>query len=264
MSLAALFLGVAAYVAFKNWKIVRTGSLALEEQRSLNRDCAPHLRRLPPIRYDWVDPVNSKAKFDRYDLVTFLLECLASMESVVQQQIDERMAGAANFADYARKLEQIRLAQLGRSGSKKLSAKRYKWIEQKLFARETLKAPGCFAEIRISVTYRSPKGQNSYQRGLIWNFDELCLAMDAMRGNREQRTTAAFMRQQERNRMTRRVRAEILTRDQYRCQMCGASAAHGAILHVDHIIPVSRGGQTVHGNLQALCQDCNLGKSDVL
>jgi len=33
-------------------------------------------------------------------------------------------------------------------------------------------------------------------------------------------------------------------------------------LHVDHIVPVSRGGKSVMGNLQTLCEDCNCGKGN--
>ena len=35
-------------------------------------------------------------------------------------------------------------------------------------------------------------------------------------------------------------------------------------LHIDHIIPWSKGGETVLENLQTLCSDCNLGKSNIL
>jgi 5-methylcytosine-specific restriction endonuclease McrA len=66
----------------------------------------------------------------------------------------------------------------------------------------------------------------------------------------------------ERSLLTARLRADILSRDRSRCQRCGASAADGATLHIDHIIPVSRGGLTVPDNLQTLCASCNLGKSN--
>lgn len=42
----------------------------------------------------------------------------------------------------------------------------------------------------------------------------------------------------------------------------GAAAADGVKLHVDHIVPVSRGGKTVMSNLQTLCEDCNCGKGN--
>ena len=55
---------------------------------------------------------------------------------------------------------------------------------------------------------------------------------------------------------------EILSRDNITCVKCGRSpnTEKGVSLHVDHIIPVSKGGKTEYSNLQTLCSDCNLGK----
>jgi len=57
-----------------------------------------------------------------------------------------------------------------------------------------------------------------------------------------------------------KLRYSILERDGFRCQSCGASAATGAVLHVDHICAVANGGTNDPSNLQTLCSDCNLGK----
>ena len=62
--------------------------------------------------------------------------------------------------------------------------------------------------------------------------------------------------------MTDSLRYDILWRDGYKCQICGITAKDGAKLHVDHIIPIAKGGKTVPDNLQTLCERCNLGKSD--
>ena len=59
-----------------------------------------------------------------------------------------------------------------------------------------------------------------------------------------------------------RLRALVLMRDGARCQLCGVEARNGAILHVDHVVPWSKGGETVLDNLQVLCHVCNIGKSD--
>ncbi len=68
----------------------------------------------------------------------------------------------------------------------------------------------------------------------------------------------------EREALTPRIRYQILTRDHHRCTICGRSAVEdGVKLHVDHIIPVSKGGKTTFDNLRTLCQDCNLGKSNL-
>lgn len=61
-----------------------------------------------------------------------------------------------------------------------------------------------------------------------------------------------------------RLRFKVLSRDFYRCQSCGRSPATepGVQLHIDHVVPWSRGGLTTIENLRTLCEKCNLGKGD--
>ena len=63
-----------------------------------------------------------------------------------------------------------------------------------------------------------------------------------------------------------RTRFLVMKRDNFKCCICGRSPATtpGLELHIDHIKPWSKGGETVIDNLQTLCSDCNLGKSDLL
>lgn len=60
-----------------------------------------------------------------------------------------------------------------------------------------------------------------------------------------------------------RLRIRVFKRDNYKCK-CGRSpATHpGCDLHLDHIVPWSKGGETVESNLQTLCDRCNLGKGN--
>ena len=62
-----------------------------------------------------------------------------------------------------------------------------------------------------------------------------------------------------------RIRWRVLQRDHFTCCACGASPAisPGVDLHVDHVLPWSKGGETIIENLQTLCSKCNLGKSNV-
>lgn len=66
----------------------------------------------------------------------------------------------------------------------------------------------------------------------------------------------------ERAKLSASLRYDILKRDGFRCQICGATIKDGVKLHVDHIFPVSKGGKTEPNNLRTLCDKCNLGKSD--
>lgn len=52
------------------------------------------------------------------------------------------------------------------------------------------------------------------------------------------------------------VRKEVMERDAYRCQRCGGHRD----LHLDHVIPESRGGDSTPANLRVLCASCNAEK----
>lgn len=62
----------------------------------------------------------------------------------------------------------------------------------------------------------------------------------------------------------RSLRYQVLRRDGGKCVLCGVTAANGATLHVDHIKPRSLFPELELEitNLQVLCSDCNLGKSN--
>lgn len=64
-----------------------------------------------------------------------------------------------------------------------------------------------------------------------------------------------------RNPLTKSIRHEVFKRDGYRCLECGATNKETR-LHIDHIIPVAQGGSDELSNLQTLCRDCNLAKSN--
>ncbi|KQX27501.1 hypothetical protein ASD97_24675 [Streptomyces sp. Root63] len=63
--------------------------------------------------------------------------------------------------------------------------------------------------------------------------------------------------------VSKRLRYEILRRDNHACRYCGATAPT-VKLNVDHVIPVSLGGGDAPTNLVAACADCNGGKTSSL
>lgn len=61
--------------------------------------------------------------------------------------------------------------------------------------------------------------------------------------------------------LSKKTRFEVFKRDSFTCQYCGNNPPV-VVLEVDHIVPVSRGGEDVIDNLITSCFDCNRGKSD--
>lgn len=60
--------------------------------------------------------------------------------------------------------------------------------------------------------------------------------------------------------VSKRLRYEILRRDNHTCRYCGRSAPE-VRLTVDHVLATTLGGTDVPANLVAACADCNSGKS---
>lgn len=65
------------------------------------------------------------------------------------------------------------------------------------------------------------------------------------------------------NRMcSAKERFKIMERDDFRCFYCGINCSKTEI-HIDHIVPYSKGGLSDVNNLATTCQTCNLGKSNL-
>jgi hypothetical protein len=60
--------------------------------------------------------------------------------------------------------------------------------------------------------------------------------------------------------VSKRVRYEVLRRDNHTCRYCGGTAPD-VTLTVDHVVPVALGGSDEPSNLVTACRDCNAGKT---
>ena len=125
-----------------------------------------------------------------------------------------------------------------------------------------------FITVRDQTRYR----QRNYQRtpykvsvpdreldvGLDW----LQERRDALSDIGFETTLRKYYAKNQRRLMTQALRRQIAERDNYTCQICGKYMPDGVGLHIDHIVPVSKGGKTVPSNLQVLCSKCNGSKSN--
>lgn len=59
--------------------------------------------------------------------------------------------------------------------------------------------------------------------------------------------------------LSKKIRFEVFKRDAFTCQYCGKTPPK-VVLEIDHIHPVSEGGDNDIDNLLSACFDCNRGK----
>lgn len=62
--------------------------------------------------------------------------------------------------------------------------------------------------------------------------------------------------------ISKKLRFEVLKRDNFTCQYCGRSSPD-VLLEIDHLKPISKGGKNEIFNLITSCKDCNRGKGKV-
>jgi len=257
-------IGVAVAVGgpllYRRWRastLVERHSEALRRLGELNAALASRLAAPPKLVRHFEDALRSKQAFDRHDLRAFLFRCLASHRVEINGRLAERTRLETAFTDYLREVQSIASTSLGGSTAPDLPAEKFRRIEQRLFDRRKLDRPNVVIDIRCTVTYRSPKGRNFYKRSAAFGLAEIAQAMVEL----EHVDLTRLQAQQQREQLSASTRVDVLNRDGRRCRMCGRTSAV-VELHVDHIVPVSRGGTNDMSNLQALCRDCNLGKSN--
>ena len=75
-------------------------------------------------------------------------------------------------------------------------------------------------------------------------------------------TDAAMALAEQKVRVMPSIRWQVFKRDNWKCCACGRGSQQDVILHVDHIVPRSKGGTDTLDNYQTLCSECNAGKSN--
>ena len=99
-------------------------------------------------------------------------------------------------------------------------------------------------------------------KSCICNYDYLFNRNERLKKINYECTIKEYDSNNQRKLMTKELRRQIIRRDKFTCQNCGKYMPDEVGLHVDHIIPISKGGKTVPSNLQVLCSKCNGSKSN--
>lgn len=137
----------------------------------------------------------------------------------------------------------------------------YSVLERRVMKNEEKhrEPPTTESTITCSIHYTSPAGRNRYKNFQVYSTEDIKNFVNQSYVLEKERESKEYQRKI----LTLSLRYDILKRDNFKCVICGRTPKKdGVTLHVDHIIPVSKGGKTEPENLRTLCSICNLGKSD--
>lgn len=212
-----------------------------------------------PENWIFCKELNSKTQLDKFNYDHFFEEKIQEnwmKMGTLDRQVNEnrKLLNRYNeeIHDWVAPLrEELFVANL------KIPFKKYRKYEEKLVKEVTIN-PRISIYFICRASYVSPKGRNSYSGERTYTVEDLEAHKQHIEEIAKQKETKTYQRRA----MTQSLRYDILKRDHFKCVLCGRSAEDGVKLHVDHIIPVSKGGKTVPSNLRTLCEDCNFGKRD--
>ena len=230
---------------------VKENSKMLSEINSINT--AYSFQEIPPALWYSYD-CSSKREYDLVDYKEYMIDIIKDNIDHYQQLLMKIQYNKTLFSSYKDELWKVREIKKEEQDY----YNQYPFFEQtesQMFGETVLK-PVINLHVTISYHYITPKGQKSYNKSCYLETDEIQECYNEAIERKEHEKTAKYQREI----MTPSLRYDVMKRDGFRCVLCGAEAKDGIKLHVDHIIPVSKGGKTEISNLRTLCDRCNMGK----
>lgn len=259
-AIAVILCIIALVIDIKTKKIILEKSQRVKTLLDLNKTI--HFKTIPS-KYSNHLSCNSKRQLDNLSIDDYLISLIDSNEAFYRNIIETISFNRNSYNAYMTQAQDIpSTATEEYCRSFRCSLTRFLMYEERAFKKYLLPKPQLDIEVYCKATYTSPQGRNHYQIEESYSYDELQELFNDTMELKAERQTRQCQITLERAKMTHSLRYDILTRDNYRCQICGSTAQDGVKLHVDHIIPVSKGGKTEPSNLRTLCDRCNLGKSD--
>lgn len=206
--------------------------------------------------YQFRKECKSKQEFNRTLPKDYLHYVLKKEKTLISKLEKDIQYNQAVIGEYNKQCEKLQSNYSFDSSLKESFRK----AELEIFEKEKLKIRTTYS-FTILVSYVTPQRRKRYSKSKTFSRAELLSEIKKIDENRIAKEQRIAQMEYERSQMTSKLRYEVLKRDHYRCVICGASSSDGVTkLHVDHIIPIARGGKTELSNLQTLCQRCNLGK----
>ena len=244
----------------KYYGIIYANSNWYKQVKELNNRTKFYTEILDNGRSSWYVDVNSKPKFDKTSPEDELFKLLSLHRSKVERALEQvrrnRIINEVYCKEFYTLKSSVSPALCGELGIK---YDRFVRLEEKVVYRQKLQIVHAYS-ITCYVSYVSPQGRNHYRKHCFFDESRIHAAIKELDKRNAYKSTEEWRRKNERTKVTPSLRYDVMRRDGFRCCLCGRTAANGVELEVDHIIPVSRGGNTTYSNLQTLCRDCNRGK----
>lgn len=238
---------------------VEASSVKIAELLKLNESIG--FLDIPP-EFKVVRYYDNKNNFNRIDPAYLMTAEMRNNIDFFSSYFDRLQQNRNKWMQYEARIQEIVALDSAVDFEKiKIQESAFKHREARLFAKRRI-TPVTNSVFHVVMQYSSRQGRVQLAKTGSYSFEDMFACFESISRSHLDKTVYSGLTAVERGEVSDSLRYDILRRDNFTCVLCGVSAKQGARLHVDHIIPISKGGKSVPGNLRTLCERCNIGKLD--
>ena len=248
------------YVAIRYEDFLREHSSSLHALNELNEQFTFY--DVP--NFDMEHPYDNENFYNDIRPKDYLTYQLVYKKKDVLAAINQVRQNAENYASYQNKVALCR--SFGVYGT--VEAPKWEWLllnrEKKLFSK-AVQLPRVKFSIVVTLVLTDISERYITSKKEVFGAEEI----EGIIHRLSQKSGDFYLNEDvwqsicrvERGRVTNKLRFAIYARDGNRCCKCGRATQD---LEIDHIYPISKGGKSTYDNLQTLCHDCNVRKSNTV
>lgn len=203
--------------------------------------------------------------FEDVSCEDFLIYQLQDIKFDVEKEIKKTNYNKNKFNEYCKEVSKIsKFGEYKTKISKSFNKKLLILNEKQIFNRYLLQ-PKTTLSIHVSLYYSKMNGlivndkHNNFSCPQITSYIQRL--NNKNRNFYNDREIWNSICRVERSKVSNKMRFEIYKRDGYQCCICWKNES-SALLEIDHIKPISKGGKSTYDNLQTLCRQCNKNKGN--
>lgn len=230
-----LYIFVIRKMVKKENEEVSKSSIKIQELNKLNEKY--HFKRITKKKHNIIDREYSRKSLERVTGSSIIKYHIENNIDLIRTDIENAIYNIDLLEEYTKEVDKI--INYKSENKTNYSLKKFQKIENRVLNDSIHKRKEFLIKLKLEVYYRSNAGKVNETRYGNYSFEDLVkLYKEWQNGNKYEETI-----KQERKIMNDDIRYNVLKRDNFTCKLCGISAKDGAKLHVDHIIPVSKGGK---------------------
>lgn len=219
----------------------------------------------PFVSNDLSHTYDNEKFFDNISEEDYLTYQLQFISSKVIEQIKLMEFNKDYYVKYKAEVDKLTTVSYEKE-SKIIIWKFMNMLEEQEFEKRK-KKPCIDYSIRVVLSLSKINGQIYKRKQYTFNSKQIQSIMNRLKNKKgkfyNDRGIWDSICRVERGKVSNKMRFAVYQRDGYRCKYCGKTQ-NRALLEVDHIYPIAKGGKTTFDNLQTLCHNCNVKKgSDV-